>query len=1081
MFCGECGNELPEGAVFCDKCGTRTDNIPSGGEGRLTGRMAAPDRGSFGGSGAYPGDEQSGAARQGMDTEKKPGGKKTPVIILTAAAVLLAAVAGASLFLLLRGGAPDDGKVLEADGKTGNSSGNGRGAEEEEIPLYDIPDVNVIDIYAGNVTPAEKTPGITWDSTLFYWLEDVDQESQEDGYLARCQIDKTLLRNSQGGGLIQYEVYRDPETLQIYKIVAIEEEGDGLELTDYYYQDGIPNFIFAREDSVYTPTYATPDKTGERYYFAGNVMARWRVIRTPREIGEYTLTPSDVSYTQSDYFQEGEDIRHIYDETENRMLNAAYNTYNAILSQTGVGLVEGAVKDSTGAGVSGMTVDIRRKEDNVLLYRCATDEDGIFKCFVYLDDTECFLTVRGDETFKETTVYGISLAGSGLTGAYGSLVLHRTAGDEYPVHINVYTAEDVRSGGDGSLSRSLVPGTSVSLREGRGAYEGEVLRTLQAGEGGSLDTTLPSGTYTAQIDAPGYGRTFLEIRVDEGETSADSYVLPSLEAGTTGVVLTWEGTDADLDLTLFTPFWSTGGDMARVGGPTMDDGCGNRLLWDNSAGCEVVYVNTAQTGSYKVYVSDYTDSQAGNYAAGVLGTLDIHIYVYDEGGFVAEYTFPVGQTGVVWEVAEINGSRITPSQRVYSSVEGKDWWLENKEVWMAEEDMALLSLLNGGSDLGELMESLVHRCSDEDIKALLRGETEGIESFLGLDGAEMPAAVYLGYVWKNAPENWLELHNQVGNEYFLTEEQAEYLIYSVCGKRIDVDFSVYDRWAAPYIGFGTAAGDTAWDRLEHFSVERVNAGTWKVRAYDVLVVEYGPSRVVSRVCFTVVKNPAGCFGGYSLTGYEVEERADISWAKIYYDYLTTDPEGISIAADYGRGWSAGEYRWNLVYVDDDMIPEIYLEGPDYASGDLLLRLSDGKVVREWFSQFGGRYVPYTGMLFNHGGHMGGTWLTGYCLEKGEMTEQYDCGASEDQEIYMETLESIIAYEHYTIAGSEVTKEQFEETLNGYYEGLGSAAIDTMLSYFTGENTDFMKWMCDTQYESALKSLESIMRYGIRSY
>lgn len=33
-----------------------------------------------------------------------------------------------------------------------------------------------------------------------------------------------------------------------------------------------PNFTFSRNDSVYTPTYATPAKMGERYYFIGDVM-----------------------------------------------------------------------------------------------------------------------------------------------------------------------------------------------------------------------------------------------------------------------------------------------------------------------------------------------------------------------------------------------------------------------------------------------------------------------------------------------------------------------------------------------------------------------------------------------------------------------------------------------------------------------------------------------------------------------------------------------------------------------------------------------------------------------------------------
>lgn len=250
--------------------------------------------------------------------------------------------------------------------------------------------------------------------------------------------------------------------------------------------------------------------------------------------------------------------------------------------------------------------------------------------------------------------------------------------EEYPVHINVYMADDARSKEDGNLENTPASGVGIILREGAGTREGDALLTLQAGENGGLDAVLPSGTYTAQIDAPGCARTFMEIHVDDRETSADGYVLRSLEEGMTGVVLTWTGAGADLDLTLFTPFHGEDGGMARIGGQTMGDEYGNFLMSDNSAGCEVIYVNTAQDGSYKVYVNDYTNSRAGNYSSDMLGKSNIHIYIYDSTGLAAEYAFPAGQTGVMWEVAEISGSRITPSRKMYDKAEGESWRLEEK-------------------------------------------------------------------------------------------------------------------------------------------------------------------------------------------------------------------------------------------------------------------------------------------------------------------------------------------------------------------------------------------------------------------
>lgn len=634
----------------------------------------------------YGAETKSGNAEAAAN--KRPDERILPAAVRAVSALILEILVICAVFLTSCGSKEPANALSEDDVPDVRKSAESQEAEdavstppEEEIPLYSISDVDTIDIYAINRTPAQKAPGMAWDASLFYWLEDASREDLTDGYLSKCRISKTQLRSSESGELIQYEVYHDPLTGEIYKIVSIEEKEDHLLLTDYYYQNGIPNFVFVREDSVYTPTYATTDKTGERYYFAEDAMVQWRIIQTPREIEEYTLSPSAVSYRQHDYYQEEEASRNTYDDVELRMLNAAYNTYDAIASRTGIGVMEGLVKDTAGKGISGITIDIRRREDNVLLYRTVTDADGVFRFYVYLDGTECFLSAEGNEIYKGASAYGIFLRDSGITGAYGLLVLNISTGDEYPVHIHVYMAEDVRSGEDGSLDRNPAYDAVVSLREGTGAREGEIFRTLQAGEEGGFDTALPSGTYTAQIDVPGCARTFLEIRVEEGETYADGYVLPAPAEGTAVVVLTWEcaDMDVDLDLTLFTPFQSTAGDMAHVGGGTQDDGCGNYLVADNSSGCEVIYVNTAQEGGYKVYVSDYTDSQTGNYDADTLSRINIHIYIYDSSGLAAEYTFPAGQAGVVWEVAEISGSRITPSQRVYSRMEGKDWWLEKKQ------------------------------------------------------------------------------------------------------------------------------------------------------------------------------------------------------------------------------------------------------------------------------------------------------------------------------------------------------------------------------------------------------------------
>lgn len=667
MYCEKCGTEIKEGSAFCPKCGAR-QRTP--GEG-----MTAPAGQT--GSGLQP-------PHKAVPPMKKSGPSGGMIIGIVAAVVAVAAVIVAVVLFFIRGreelpaqqsGEPTQEASRETDVSEAQDTEEQR-EEVPEVPLYVIEDVPTVDLSATNYTPGTKQAGMEWDNSLFYWLEDADTLSLEDGNIARCRLTKTLLRDAGTGELIQYEIYSDPDSGAVYKIVSVEGSDEGLKLTDWYYLNGQPNFAFQRYDSVYTPTYATIDKVGERYYFNNDVMVKWRMIRVPKEVGEYTLAPNDTWYSQGDYYAESDELRQIYDETEMRMLNEAHNTYDAVLSGGNIGRVQGYVRDTTGSGLAGRKIKIYRSEDNVLLYETLTDDSGLFSAFVYLDDTDCYLKTEADGQYKEMVIQGVRLVPASLTYAC-DMTLHKEGGDEYPVTLRVYPAADIRDDGEGNTAGDPVQTARAVIREGAGNYKGDILRTVET-RNGELTTNLLSGVYTVQVQADGHPDAFEEIEVWEEATTRDLYVMPGLAEGQTGILLTWEG-EADLDLTLFTPWQAAEGDMAHIGGSVGGDDHGNLLVADNKRRCELMYVNTAEIGSYKLYVNNYTDSLAGNYASDLLSGLHVRIYLYNSDGFVAEYTIPLGQKGVVWEVAEINGKNVTPAQRVYSEITGKKWWTEDKE------------------------------------------------------------------------------------------------------------------------------------------------------------------------------------------------------------------------------------------------------------------------------------------------------------------------------------------------------------------------------------------------------------------
>ncbi|WP_276948132.1 zinc-ribbon domain-containing protein [Acetatifactor muris] len=698
MYCEKCGTELKEGSAFCSKCGTR-QRMPQGTAPASRAGQMPQTQTETGQQMRTEGKRQTQAendwqtqAGSGMQTPQKAvspvkksglsGGVAAAIAVAVVAVVIVIALV---MIFFIPGKQEFEMPVEQHEDAAWESSRATDVAEQSpekqpeevsEAPLHIIEDVPSVDLGAANHTPGTKQAGMEWDNSLFYWLEDADTLSPEDGNIARCRLTKTLLRNARTGELIQYEIYSDPDSGAVYKIVSVEGADGGLTLTDWYYLSGQPNFVFRRNDTVYTPTYATIDKVGERYYFNNDVMVKWRMIRVPKEVGEYTLAPSDTWYSQGDYYAESDELRQVYDETEMRMLNEAHNTYDAVLSGENIGRVQGYVRDTTGSGIAGRRIKIYRSEDNVLLYETFTDDSGFFSAFVYLDDTDCYLKTEADGQYKEMVIQGIRLVPVSLTYAC-DMTLHKEGGDEYPVTLRVYPAADIRDDGEGNVAGELLQTAGAVIREGAGNYTGDILRTVET-QNGELTMNLPSGTYTVQVQADGYPDTYTEIEVWEEATVRDIYVMPGLAEGQTGILLTWEG-EADLDLTLFTPWQAAEGDMAHIGGSVSGDAHGNLLVADNKRRCEVMYVNTAEVGSYKLYVNNYTDSLAGNYASDLLSGLRVRIFLYNSDGFVAEYTIPLGQKGVVWEVAEINGKNVTPAQRVYSEITGKKWWTEDKE------------------------------------------------------------------------------------------------------------------------------------------------------------------------------------------------------------------------------------------------------------------------------------------------------------------------------------------------------------------------------------------------------------------
>jgi YD repeat-containing protein len=243
--------------------------------------------------------------------------------------------------------------------------------------------------------------------------------------------------------------------------------------------------------------------------------------------------------------------------------------------------------------------------------------------------------------------------------------------DKYNVTFYVVDSTTVSSV-DGTTGNAI-PSATIDIRDGADSDSGDVIQTVTTGEDGQANVDLESGTYIAQIGTDGYSTMYYTLEVGTEDMMLNCYAAPVNNDNKKTIVLTWDNPDYDLDLTIFTNYQDGGGDMAYIGRGIKSDDDGNYIQSDNSEVCEVAYIDKTGSGNYKIYVNNYTDTQAGNLNSSALGEINAHVYVYADNEQVADYT-----SVVLWEVAQISGTTYQPCEMVYSDVNGNLWWSGDK-------------------------------------------------------------------------------------------------------------------------------------------------------------------------------------------------------------------------------------------------------------------------------------------------------------------------------------------------------------------------------------------------------------------
>ena len=539
-----------------------------------------------------------------------------------------------------------------------------------------------ISVYECNYNVGQRNSSLTWDKTTFYALEGITPKPEyTDKNL--CNMVKKEFLNADSGNVIDYDIYINPINGIANKIVSIEYLDEGLEITEYYFDNNEKvSFVFRYYVDNYISTYATPDLPGERYLFSNDVLTTWRVV-DGNSITNYVIGDNEVNRMKSSwgsrtfkkYDQLDNEKQAEFDNNERNMLNAAYNTYDFVMRTAGFARIQGYVYDAGSVPMPDVTVDLYADDKKSLLYSTKTERSGCYDLYVPSEEKNYFISV-GKEGFKDCDIYDVGI-NDGQIGAYQDTVY---LFDEADVDVDIYlTLGDAFNKNSNGTGMMLLNKAQVIVREGMNNRYGDIYYTGTTDDSGYIRLNLKQGVYTIEVNADGYETMYYTIFANPRiENKYEFYTAPTLGDGEIAIVLTWGAIPEDLDSHLFT---TKGNATSHIWYGRLMDENSNYLDVDDttSYGPETVTIRAFNPNDYFKYcVVDFTNCSYEHYNSYDMSNSGATINVYSNNGLIGVFHVPTNMEGVVWEVFEIRNGQLLPIQRYYNDVSDKSWWHSDK-------------------------------------------------------------------------------------------------------------------------------------------------------------------------------------------------------------------------------------------------------------------------------------------------------------------------------------------------------------------------------------------------------------------
>jgi hypothetical protein len=156
--------------------------------------------------------------------------------------------------------------------------------------------------------------------------------------------------------------------------------------------------------------------------------------------------------------------------------------------------------------------------------------------------------------------------------------------------------------------------------------------------------------------------------------------------------------------------------------------------------------------------------------------------------------------------------------------------------------------------------------------------------------------------------------------------------------------------------------------------------------------------------------------------YSVQAADNTNWKKLYIDYINKNPGSEPVLSSY-----------SLIYINDDDVPELWIDYGVGYEGCVLCTVSGGKLEVIQFASCGMSYIKRQNLFVISTGRMDSYYDYVYRIKNGEFVKLHEgeYGAEDNANVQYDANDEPIY--QYCWEGKEVSKKQYERALKSVFD------------------------------------------------